>query len=84
MSEPEAKKTMFGIKTPSPTNMTADERQDYDEVRQVAAELLDDPDLWMEIPHPQFGFQKPRMLIQTGGKQIVLDLLAAIKYGAFT
>ena len=36
---------MFGVKNPSPTTMTAEERQDYDEVRQVAAELLDDPDL---------------------------------------
>ncbi len=66
--------------------MTATQQQDYEEVRTEAAEVLDDPDLWLETPHALLAGKKPRSLVESGdkGKQVVLDLLGAIRTGAFT
>jgi|GEM_PF-6495334 uncharacterized protein (DUF2384 family) len=68
----------------SPVAMTPEEIRDYNEVRQEAQDLLDDPDLWLETPHDLLAGKKPRDLIIHKKKQVVLDLLGAIRHGMFT
>lgn len=68
----------------SPLQMTDTQAQDYEEVRMMAGEVFDDPDVWLENPHGLLGGKKPRELIQSEKKQVVIDLLGAIKHGMFT
>lgn len=58
-----------------------DEKAD---IRQEIADLITEPDKWLDHPNDQLGGQKPKDLIGTELEQHLRDLLRAIRYGMFT
>lgn len=49
----------------------------------LAGEIFDDPQAWLDAPHPMFGGQSPRELAQTeqAGERVVWSLLKGLKHG---
>ena len=51
--------------------------------REMAFELLQHPEEWLDWPNPQFGGRKPNDLIGTDEEVRVYDILAAYSLGMF-
>jgi co-chaperonin GroES (HSP10) len=47
-------------------------------------DLVDDPKVWLDTPHPSLGWQKPKDLIGTANEQFLRDLLRSIRYVGMT
>lgn len=60
------------------------EKKDYEIVRNVVSDFFDDPDLWFDSYHPLLGTMKPWQFIKTGKKDVLLDLLGALRHGDFS
>lgn len=54
------------------------------DLRTLIAEVIDDPDAWMDMPNDQLGLMKPNDLIGTDSEERVRELVRAIKIGMFT
>lgn len=49
------------------------------------AEIVQNPDLWLNTPNERFGGQKPRTLLRSErGCAILHDLVQAVKHGMVT
>ena len=55
-----------------------------DEVRELFSVVDRSPDRWLRTPHEMLGGETPLALIRGGRESEVRDLLAAIRFGAFT
>jgi len=53
-------------------------------VRDLARELIDDPDEWLKAKNDQLGGQRPIDLLGTPQEPVLRNLLEAIKYGSFS
>jgi len=53
-------------------------------VEDLARELIDQPDRWLDTENDQLGGEKPRNLIGTPKEPVLRNLLEAIKYGSFS
>ncbi len=53
-------------------------------VEELARELVDQPDRWLDTPNDQLGGARPRDLINTPKEPVLRNLLEAIKYGSFS
>jgi uncharacterized protein (DUF2384 family) len=51
------------------------------DIREEAAEMIAEPEKWLDMPNAMLGGEKPNDLIGTDREQLVRDLLRAIKYG---
>jgi uncharacterized protein (DUF2384 family) len=58
-----------------------DENKD---LRDLAAEVVDKPEEWMNHPHPMLGMQRPRDLLGTPQEPILRAILRGIKTGSFS
>jgi uncharacterized protein (DUF2384 family) len=65
---------------PQPTIDDPDLNKDIDT---LAAEIFDDPQAWLDAPHPMFGGESPRDLARNrpAGNDIVRGLLRGLKHG---
>ncbi len=54
------------------------------ELESLIAEVVADPDRWMDTPNDQLGGEKPRGLIGTDREEQLRDLARAIKIGMFS
>lgn len=52
-------------------------------IESLAGELFDDPQAWLDAPHPMFGGDSPRKLIEQepAGEKIIRGLLMGLKHG---
>jgi hypothetical protein len=53
-------------------------------VEDLARELIDEPDKWLDTENDQLGGEKPRSLVGTPKEPVLRNLLEAIKYGSFS
>jgi len=53
------------------------------DIESLAAELFEDPQAWLDAPHPMFGGETPREIAKThpAGEQLVRGLLRSLKHG---
>lgn len=61
--------------------------QSINDLRDEIADVILDPDLWIETPNDQLGGRKPIDLVNSADeaeRQRVRDLIEAIKHGMFT
>ena len=63
------------------TERDPDERADLES---LIAEVVADPDQWMDAPNDQLGGYKPRELVGTEREGQLRDLARAIKNGMFS
>jgi hypothetical protein len=64
-----------------------DTERDPDEqvdLESLVAEVVADPDQWMDTPNDQLGGEKPRDLIGTSREGSLRELARAIKIGMFS
>ena len=54
------------------------------DIRELVAEVVDQPDAWLDHPHPLLGGMAPRELIGTDREGILRNLVESIKIGMFT
>ncbi len=54
------------------------------DIKWLIAEVIDQPDEWMNYPNNQLAGKKPRELIGTDHEERVRELVRAIKIGMFT
>ena len=57
---------------------------EFVDIKDLIAELIDPPDEWLDRPHPLLDLAKPRDLIGTDRESILRDLLRTIKYVGFS
>lgn len=63
-------------------HMTTEEQ---DTLLTEIADIVQDPDLWLDTPNERFGGQCPRTLLRTEkGRAILHDLVQAVKHGMVT
>ncbi|HEX7185158.1 MAG TPA: antitoxin Xre/MbcA/ParS toxin-binding domain-containing protein [Thermoanaerobaculia bacterium] len=49
------------------------------------ADIVQDPDLWLDTPNDRFGGEPPRTLLESEkGRAILHDLVQAVKHGMVT
>lgn len=53
-------------------------------VEDLARELIDEPDKWLDTENDQLGGEKPRELVGTPKEPVLRNLLEAIKHGSFS
>jgi hypothetical protein len=53
-------------------------------IEDLARELVDEPDKWLDTKNDQLGGAKPRDLVGTSKEPVVRNLLEAIRYGSFS
>lgn len=53
-------------------------------VEDLARELVDEPDKWLDTENDQLGGEKPRLLIGTPQEFVLRNLLEAIRDGSFS
>lgn len=53
-------------------------------IEELARELIDRPDEWLDTKNDQLGGEKPRSLIGTPKEAVLRNLLDAIRYGSFS
>ena len=53
-------------------------------VEELARELIDQPDKWLDTENDQLGGEKPRELVGTPKEPVLRNLLEAIKHGSFS
>ncbi len=54
------------------------------EIRSLVAEVVDDPDAWLDTPNDQLGGERPRDFIGTDREERLRELARSIKIGMFT
>jgi hypothetical protein len=54
------------------------------EIESLISEVIDDPDRWLDTPHPMLGGLKPREMIGTDSEVRLRELVRAIKIGMFS
>ena len=57
---------------------------EHADIREDVAEILAEPERWLDTPNERLGGEKPRDLIGTDREQHLRDLLRAVKYGLFS
>lgn len=69
-------------------NITLDPpQQGTDDLRKEIADIVLDPDRWLITPNDQLGGREPIDLVNSSDeadRQLVRDLIEAIKHGMFT
>lgn len=53
-------------------------------VEDLARELVNEPDKWLDTENDQLGGEKPRALIGTPKEPVLRSLLEAIRNGSFS
>ena len=53
-------------------------------VKELARELIDQAEKWLDTENDQLGGEKPKNLIGTPQEPILRNLLEAIRYGTFS
>lgn len=53
---------------------------ELNEIRTLAADIFDSPDLWLSTPNSNLGGMTPNALIETGTPEPVTNLLRLIRY----
>jgi hypothetical protein len=53
-------------------------------VEDLARDLIDKPDVWLDSENEQLGGEKPRDLIGTAKEPVLRNLLESIKFGSFS
>jgi hypothetical protein len=62
-------------------------KRDPDEtvdLKTLIAEVVADPEVWMDTPHDLLGGKKPNELVGTANEQQLRELARAIKIGMFS
>jgi hypothetical protein len=54
------------------------------DIREDVAKLIPDPEKWLDSPHSQLAYLRPRDLIGTDREIVLRDLLRAIIYRLMT
>jgi hypothetical protein len=57
---------------------------EHEDIREDVADLVAEPDAWLDTPHPMLAYRKPRDLIGTDQEWMLRDLLRQIKYVGMT
>ena len=65
----------------SAADLFPDEKAD---LREEILELVEDPETWLDTPHPRLGWKKPKDLIGAHEEQPVRDLVRSIRYVGIT
>ena len=63
---------------------TYEDPDQFVDIKDLIAEVIDNPEEWLDRPHPLLGLAKPRDLIGTDREASLRDLARAIKYGVFS
>ena len=59
--------------------------EEQDSLLGEIAEIVQDPDLWLDTPNERFGGQRPRTLLESEkGRAILHDVVQAVKHGMVT
>ncbi len=59
--------------------------EEQDSLLGEIAEIVQDPDLWLDTPNERFGGQQPRTLLESEkGRAILHDVVQAVKHGMVT
>ncbi len=59
--------------------------EEQDTLLTEIADIVQDPDLWLDTPNERFGGQRPRALLRSEkGRAILHDLVQAVKHGMVT
>jgi uncharacterized protein (DUF2384 family) len=54
---------------------------EHEDIREDVADLVAEPDLWLDTPHPMLSYQKPRDFVGTDREERLRGLLRLMKFG---